>query len=322
MRWLRAQAADQYRSFGIAPDFSSVGAIQDISVVGPLAPPDFGSFVDLISTPTVAAHYRLIGTLWVTIGIPVQDYYDLNQYPNAKPVLDWAGVRYLVLDRTYFRPGGRTDDQALLAPGSGLAVAYEDNAVRVLESAAARPKAEFWDSAQVYPSADAIVNELKQNPNAILGPPKLEAGQAPRLPSQGSSQPGPVTIDSYQPNQVRLSLDAPRGGVVVLKDAYFPGWQAAVDGQPADVLRVDGIARGVFIPSAGQHRVTFEYRPASFVRGLELAGAIGLLLLGTLAFNRWRRSSQVPGWSMLAGALLLVALAVMTGQAYFGATAA
>jgi uncharacterized membrane protein YfhO len=131
-----------------------------------------------------------------------------------------------------------------------------------------------------------------------------------------------VTIDSYQPNQVRLSLDAPRGGVVVLKDAYFPGWQAAVDGQPADVLRVDGIARGVFIPSAGQHRVTFEYRPASFVRGLELAGAIGLLLLGTLAFNRWRRSSQVPGWSMLAGALLLVALAVMTGQAYFGATAA
>jgi hypothetical protein len=322
MRWLRAQAGDQYRSFGIAPDFSSVGAIQDISVVGPLAPPDFGSFVDLISTPVVAAHYRLIGTLWVTIGIPVQDYYDLTQYPKAKPVLDWAGVRYLVLDRTYFRPGGRTDDQALLAPGSGLQVAYEDNAVRVLESATARAKAEFWDSAQAYPDAASIVAKLQQDPAEILGPPKLEPDAGSRLPAQGSTQPGLVAIDSYEPNQVQLSLTSNSAGVVVLKDAYYPGWQAWVDGRPSDVLRVNGIARGVLIPGAGRHSILFAYRPASFVRGLLLATAIALLLLGTLAYNRLCRSTQVPGWSMIIGALLLVALVAITVQAYFGATPA
>jgi hypothetical protein len=40
-------------------------------------------------------------------------------------------------------------------------------------------------------------------------------------------------VERYAPNTVQRRGDAPRAGLVVLKDSYFPGWQARVNGQPA-----------------------------------------------------------------------------------------
>jgi hypothetical protein len=316
MAWLEAAADSQYRAFGIEPDFSSVGAIQDVDAVGPLAPRAYGGFVSLAAPADVARQFYRIGHFWLTIGLPGQDVYDLADYPPARPIMDWVGVRYVVLDKAVFQPQGRTDDQQLLAPDAGLPVAYEDSAVRVLESTSARPKAEFWDSARVYPNQEAILAELGQEPESILGPPMLEARTAPALPAQGSGQPGSVSVDRYTPNEVRLSLTASSPGVVVLKDAYFPGWQVAVDGQQGQVLRVNGMVRGVVIANGGQHSVVFSYRPASFVRGILLAAAVCLLLVATLLSARRR---GVPRWSVAGGLVLLLALLVFTGQAYFSA---
>jgi uncharacterized membrane protein YfhO len=119
---------------------------------------------------------------------------------------------------------------------------------------------------------------------------------------------------------VRLSLAASRPGLVVLKDAYFPGWQASVDGQASPVLRVNGMVRGVLIPSAGPHSVVFTYRPASFVRGTLLAVGVALLLVATLlaAWVRRQPGFFPPRWCVVCGLVLLLALLVFTGQAYFG----
>src|SRR5205823_3323642 len=138
-----------------------------------------------------------------------------------------------------------------------------------------------------YPSQAAIVAELKQNPSAILGPPKLE--MTARLPSglvkgEGEAEAVPVDVRVYRANEVRLEVQAPSAGVVVLKDSYFPGWQAWVDGQPSPVLRVDGLVRGVVVPTAGRHEVQVVYRPESFVRGIVLGALTLLLLVLSLAY--------------------------------------
>jgi hypothetical protein len=313
MGWLKTAADDQYRAFGIEPDFSSVGAIQDVDAVGPLAPREYGAFVSLAASADVARQFYRVGHFWLTIGLPGQDVYDLADYVRARSVMDWAGVRYVVLDKAVFRPQGRTDDQRLLAPDAGLSVVYEDSVVRVLESASARSKAEFWDSARVHPDQDAILAEFARQPESILGPPRLEAPT--KLPAQGSDQPGSVAVERYTPNEVRLSVAASSPGLVVLKDAYFPGWQATVDGQPSEVLRVNGMVRGVVVPGPGQHSVVFRYWPASFVRGVLLAAAVALLVVTTVLVA-WRRA--VPRWSVACGLVLLLALLVLTAQAYFG----
>jgi hypothetical protein len=76
-----------------------------------------------------------------------------------------------------------------------------------------------------------------------------------------------------------------------VKDSYFPGWTATLDGQPADVVRVDGMVRGVIVATAGRHEVAMQYRPVSFTAGLALAAgaALGLVVITLVARSRQRR---------------------------------
>jgi hypothetical protein len=62
-----------------------------------------------------------------------------------------------------------------------------------------------------------------------------------------------------------------------------------VNGQPAEVIRVNGLVRGVVVPAAGAYEVTMAYRPASFTVGVAVAAGALLLLLGLLAWERTRR---------------------------------
>jgi uncharacterized membrane protein YfhO len=79
--------------------------------------------------------------------------------------------------------------------------------------------------------------------------------------------------------------------LLVLSDVYYPGWTVEVDGEPAEMLVVEGALRGVML-SPGHHRVEFVYSPRSFRNGLVLFGA-GLVVvaglvapLGRFRYNR------------------------------------
>jgi Bacterial membrane protein YfhO len=317
LNWLEGAEGEAYRSFGIPPDHSSIGGVQDISVVGPLAPREFASFVQLISDKKTADDYQ--ATTHFMLAGPWS--FSLEQYQHVKPIFDWAGIRYLVLDNAYFNPGARTDDQALLRANTGVRVAYSDDRVRVLESPQALPKAEFWGRVEMYPTQAAILADYKQHPDAILGPPRVETLNAPRsLASLSAGPAGPLDaqVVDYEPNRVQLRVDAPSAGLLVLKDSYFPGWQAVVNGQTADVVRVNGLVRGVVVPAPGHYEVQMVYRPEGFGRGLWLSGAIALLLLATAGFALIGRRPGLPLWAIVVGLLLTGAMLDQTAQAYFG----
>jgi uncharacterized membrane protein YfhO len=77
---------------------------------------------------------------------------------------------------------------------------------------------------------------------------------------------------------------------LVLTDTYFPGWQAEVDGKPADIHRVDYLFRGVRVPP-GAANVTFSYQPTSYRLGLVISIATLLVILGTAVIG-WRRRGR------------------------------
>ena len=80
------------------------------------------------------------------------------------------------------------------------------------------------------------------------------------------------------PTHVEVEAELPRPGLLVLSEAWFPGWVASVDGAPAEILRADYVLRGVAL-GAGSHRVRFDYRPRSVKigAGLTLLGVCGVL---------------------------------------------
>lgn len=69
--------------------------------------------------------------------------------------------------------------------------------------------------------------------------------------------------------------------LLVVGDAYAAGWTALVDGQPAPVLPVNVMLRGVAL-EAGRHRVELRYTPPGFRLGcgLALLGLLGVGLAG------------------------------------------
>jgi uncharacterized membrane protein YfhO len=67
---------------------------------------------------------------------------------------------------------------------------------------------------------------------------------------------------------VRVQADA--DGYLVVADVWYPGWTATVDGQTTSVLRANYLFRAVSIP-AGEHEVTFVYRPLSFYLGATIS---------------------------------------------------
>ena len=55
--------------------------------------------------------------------------------------------------------------------------------------------------------------------------------------------------------------------MVVLADVYYPGWELTIDGQSAEILRVNRMMRGAAV-AAGSHLLVYTYRPRSFRLGL------------------------------------------------------
>jgi hypothetical protein len=113
----------------------------------------------------------------------------------------------------------------------------------------------------------------------------LEGRPPAALPPQATGGSAEV-IPHNDPNRVRVAVEASGGGWLVLSDAFYPGWQARVDGARVSIYPADSLLRAVWVP-AGDHRVEFAYRPASFWIGAVLSALAWVLLAGV--WVRWRK---------------------------------
>jgi hypothetical protein len=108
---------------------------------------------------------------------------------------------------------------------------------------------------------------------------------------------GSVEVLSDTWNDLVIRTNAPGERTLVIADSFSRGWSARVDREPAEILPVYGLIRGVVLPP-GPHDVELRYRPSSFRRGVALS-LLGLLLTGAaLAIpgrDRGRKKDAEPG---------------------------
>ena len=103
-----------------------------------------------------------------------------------------------------------------------------------------------------------------------------------------------VTIKAYEPNELTYEVNSGKGGVVVFSEVYYPGWTATVDGQPAELGRVNYILRALNV-KPGKHDVVLTFKPKS-VNTTETIAYVSyviliLVVLGA-AFMEYRRRKK------------------------------
>ncbi len=113
---------------------------------------------------------------------------------------------------------------------------------------------------------------------------------APREPGNSN-----VTVLSYLPNSLDLEVNTPSEALLVLSEAFYPGWRAWIDAQEVPIHETNVAFRGVVLPG-GRHHVRMQFFPVILIVG----AGISLLALTTVAFlmiTGRRRTRYLPGFN-------------------------
>jgi hypothetical protein len=158
----------------------------------------------------------------------------------------------------------------------------EDGGLSAVPNTEALGNAWFVDSLLIVSDADAemsALSEIDPSNTATLDERFLSQVE------QRNWQTGPdanISLTSYGPKELMFRSKNPRDGFATFSDIYYqPGWNAYIDGELKDHVRVDYVLRGLEIP-AGDHDVIFRFEPKSVSTGnliVYLSSGLFLILL-------------------------------------------
>lgn len=194
------------------------------------------------------------------------------------PVMDLLGVRTAVAPpEPAFRAMGTVAGNAVL-----------------IDRPSAFPPAFLTSCWEPTPDAGAL-GRLRAMSAADLRATAIISGAGAPAPAAGPCRTaGDATIERYEPERVVARTRSDTASVLVLTDAWFPGWSVTVDGKHVAMLRVDHALRGVAL-APGEHRVEFRFRPRVLLAGGVVTAASLLFLVAWALASRRERATVRPG---------------------------
>ena len=193
-----------------------------------------------------------------------QDLIDRHLSKGNQQVFNMLNTRYLIVNGSDGNPSVRLNSGA-------LGNAWFIDTIRYVNT----PNEEIDALDNFDPGREAVVHkEFKDYLNGFT-----------------PNKSGTISLTDYKPNDLTYQSDSPNEQFAVFSEIWYgphKGWQAYIDGQPAEHIRVDYILRGMRIP-AGQHTIEFKFDPESFERGKLISQIFSsVILLGLLGFIGYR----------------------------------
>jgi hypothetical protein len=182
----------------------------------------------------------------------------------------------------------RTGDFSLMTPGTWRRMLSSD--IKLYQSTEPPPRVRFYPTAQTeLDDWDGTESALARMMHPDFDPASdvIVHGLAEAEVPQGGA--GTATLISTSDAELLIAVEASEGGVLLLADAWLPGWQAEIDGLPTPIYRADVMFRAVIVPPGAQ-QVRVFYDPPWLRPLLALSGlAWALLGLTALVVLRARR---------------------------------
>jgi hypothetical protein len=198
--------------------------------------------------------------------------------PGAHRALDGFGVRALL-----------TAPQDPAPAGGRLRAAYRGPDAVVYANAGALPRAfvaRTWRGVEDRRAAGEML-AATTGTAALARSPIIEGERA----RAGAAAPAAAQIARDEPARVTVDVSGAGPGMLVLLDAFYPGWTARVDGRKVPIRAANVAFRAVALP-AGAREVAFTYEPGSVRWGALVSLPAWLSILGWgLGARRLTRSS-------------------------------
>jgi len=155
-------------------------------------------------------------------------------------------------------------------------IIIESKNSKVLVNDQALPRAFISYNVASYKSPGELYQALESNDANISKTVLIQDYDGPALSSDQTIDGANIT--KYKPDHISISVNAKHDGLLVLTDNFYPGWKAFVDNAEKEIIPVYGSLRGVFI-DAGEHEITFQYRPVLFGSSIFISLVSALLII-------------------------------------------
>ena len=178
---------------------------------------------------------------------------NMQEVDGAKvfPVLNMLNTKYFILP---LQGGATMPLQNIYAQGNGW---FVDKINYVADA-----NAEYAGVGKIDVRHEAVADKKFES---VLGK------------AQSNDSTAKVKLVKYEPNNLQYTIDSKNGGVVVFAEIYYPGWTATIDGQPAELGRVNYILRALNV-KAGKHTVVLDFHPTS-ISTTETIAYIAIVIL-------------------------------------------
>jgi hypothetical protein len=203
------------------------------------------------------------------------------------PLVDMLNVRFAIAASS---PGPGWVERFRPAPQSVPSARYEaawDAALAVFENQNVMPRAFVAYQAEFAASQDEEARlvaraDFQPHRQVVVGLPSGKAPTSPLFPvveNRGRAHTQ-VQFVSYGRHRVVIEADAAAAGMLVLADAFHPGWEVTLDGHPGTLWPINLALRGVALEK-GHHRIEMRYRDRGLQLGvfLSLCGVISVVAL-------------------------------------------
>jgi hypothetical protein len=142
--------------------------------------------------------------------------------------------------------------------------------IEVYRNPRALPRAFLVGQVEAAPDAREMFNRMRAPDYDPLSAALVERTPTGRLPHAQSRDLGGARVVRRTFTHVTVDAEAREDCVLVLSDAYYPGWKATIDGQAAEIFPVYYAFRGLLLP-AGRHTIEYAYAPWRFRLGLAIS---------------------------------------------------
>ena len=205
--------------------------------------------------PTTSYFHKSVGGYSAVKLRRYQDLIDGYLYERDQDVINMLNTKYFIVPDEEGTPAARRN------PGA-YGPAWLASNVKIVSS----NDAEFAALGEVEDlNATAIVHEDFADVVNGLQP----SGQ------------GAIKLKEYVPNKLVYDFSSKEEQLVVFSEIWYGpdlGWEAFIDGQPAELIRTNYLLRGLRVPP-GQHELVMSFNPSSYALGVTISFVCSILIL-------------------------------------------